>query len=71
MSGDSRRNSRRQREREERHAEKSRPVVEERFARERDEPEDAGRRTTSMSAAERIEARGLAIPLPSMSGAEP
>ncbi|KAL1714416.1 hypothetical protein EV715DRAFT_276605 [Schizophyllum commune] len=61
MSGDSRGNSRRQREREEGHAEKSRQrhteesrrVVEERFARERDEPEEAGRRTTSMSAAER------------------
>ncbi|KAL1678433.1 hypothetical protein EV122DRAFT_212038 [Schizophyllum commune] len=56
MSGDSRCNSRRQREREERsqhHAEESRRVVEKRFARERDESEEAGRRTTSMSAAER------------------
>ncbi|KAL1752356.1 hypothetical protein FB107DRAFT_220128 [Schizophyllum commune] len=61
MSGDARRNSRRQREREERHAEKSRQrhteesrrLVEERLARERDELEEAGGRTTSMSAAER------------------
>ncbi|KAL1699426.1 hypothetical protein EV121DRAFT_284095 [Schizophyllum commune] len=61
MSGDSRGNSRRQREREERHAEKSRQrhteesrrVVEEWTARECDELEEAGRCATRMSAAER------------------